>query len=81
MKKTITILALILIPAISNGAGGAAQDMELGVEIGQYENSIIASTSVNQPNDGVAIGATSTTEVESDGFFRRVINWFKGLFN
>jgi uncharacterized protein related to proFAR isomerase len=88
IKIIITTLILLTFPIFSHADGGVLEDisintntsLDIGVnDISTSLNSIdrVANTQITN------ISATSTVEaeVENDGFFRRVINWFKGLFN
>ena len=90
IKTIIATLILLAFPLLSHADGGVLEGISIGAnatvdtEIGADMSTSSDSTKIT-PEDGqnasMSAEATSTTEVKSDGFFRRVVNWFKGLFD
>lgn len=62
-------------------------DLEVGQNVIVYgdksttTNTIEATSVDKEGNDFVVASSTTEVNVEGDGFFRRMINWFKSWFN
>lgn len=86
MKIIIVILILLTFPIFSRADGGVLEGMSIGANASidtQIDTSVSTSSdsaNIESQSNNISATTTTETEVEGDGFFRRVINWFKGLF-
>jgi hypothetical protein len=90
IKTIIATLILLTFPLLSHADASIYDGITIGVDAdmsvsnpGDLDmNNSSTSANMNSNND-IPTYATSSTEVEikNEGFFRRMINWFKGWFN
>lgn len=92
IKTIIATLILLTFPIFSHADGGILEGISIGSSVSvntqtdadiSTSSGSVDTTTINNQGNNTSANITSDTEVEvkSDGFFRRVINWFKGLFD
>jgi len=89
IKIIIAASILLIFPVLSNADMAIYEGTSIGAnasvdnEVESESTNIVNNTTEASNQDDVSTDSTSTTEleVEDDGFFSRIINWFKGWFN